>query len=168
MKTLRILGLLILGFVVVGQVFAGTVELQDGKQRQGQVIVRENVVTINTSDNKTFQFYLNQVKKITATEEKKHLIATDVTLKSEANDDAAAGQTLSKGMEVEELEQKDGWLKVKAVRENEVGWVKPTNLVKELVFEGVAPEVAEAATESASPKQPSVAAEQPKDATPSE
>lgn len=173
MKSLKFWGVsLVLLACVVGQVHAGVVQLQDGKQREGQVIVRENVVTINTADGKTFQFYLNQIQKITATDPNKHLIATDVALKAEASDEAAPGQNLSKGMEVEQLEQQDGWLKVKAVRDNEVGWVKPANLVKELTFDVSAAEAADAAispaTESAEAEQPAVADEQPGEATPSQ
>ena len=139
MRTVRPIGLVVTAVCVwlisTSLSVAGVVELTDGATREGQVIVRENVVTIVTSENRLFQFYLEKVGKITTKDPKKHLLGADVELKTEPKQEAGSAARLSKGIEVNELERQENWVKVKAVRETEVGWVSQDVLVKEVAFQ---------------------------------
>jgi len=114
--------------------FAGTVKLSDGKEHEGEIIVRGNVVTLNTKDKKLFQFYLEKVESLSTAEEGKHLLKKQAPLRAEPAEDAKEGVKLSKGMEVEEVERKGNWVKIKGVKEEESGWVNSDLLAKKVDF----------------------------------
>lgn len=148
-------GVFALCLMMLSSAIAGVVHIEGGKTREGQVIVRENVVTVNSPDNKLFQFYSSRVTKIATGEEGKSLLSEDILLKQEPADDADSAVSLSRGMEVEQLEESDGWSKIKGVRENETGWVKSDVLVKEVDFseeQTAAEEAAEEAGEAVVPE----------------
>ena len=118
-----------------GRAYAATVEVEDGRKISGQVIVREGVVTINSTQKKQlFQFPISQVIKITGNLQSPNLIRRQTALRAGDSARSEPLQVLEKGLEVKRLAIRRSWVKVEAWKEDLTGFVLETDLASEITF----------------------------------
>ncbi len=104
--------------------------------REGQVIVREFehiVITILTPDKRLFQFYDQDVEKVTAPE--KILLATATQLYKEPAEDAEKVIELARGLQVniQSTSEDKQWVEITCWGDHE-GWIKQDQLTDEVIF----------------------------------
>lgn len=106
-------------------------------EREGRVIVRNFehlVITIVTDNNRIFQFYARDVKKVTAAE--KVLLSEHASLRDEPTDDAAVVVELAPGTQISPQGNPNdaGWIRVRAWGDHE-GWLLASVLTDQVIFE---------------------------------